>query len=663
MTNIWGFLAQTITATVAAALLLAVKALLADKLSPRWQYGVWAVLAVRLLLPVSTARGVLLPIPLWVETWKSLAEQNLSSAYSAVYTPFSVRWPIPLWTARPESVTDWLFVIYGAGVAAVLLWYALSYLRLRLLLRRGNPVSPEIQAQIQTVCDTYHLRPCRVITAAGLPSAFVCGVVHPVLVLPEGTTPDDKVLLHELLHVKYFDALQGMLWCVLRALHWCNPVLLFIFRRIGNDMESLCDQRVLERLTGEDRRTYGSILLSMANDRYPRSFGTTSLSNGGKNIARRIAAIVRFKKYPKGMQLVSVCVAVAVVLALPLLSGTNRAYAADLYRPGNTGAALTQSLAMTRLQRCTTVAGALDTYAKGLMCQNGIYIAMAAPMSRQEAISGTLRQGGSYWLYSGAEMQNVEQYRGYLVYRLLEQQDGSYTALLAFSAAPLVDAANPGDILRNEDGTNADGCVVIPVRVWQENGWVVEETGPRSIIRDGYLDHLMLSDEVANGCYVGTHESERGTFSLQLSRQYAVSNTAADQSWTSFGQSSFDNTVKPNAAFSSYGGQLHAEYAFHQPESLTDCAYISMELVKLESLTDEPAFSERRPTCSGNWSNSDGNAGCSKNAKWDRDGALSLDSYFAGTLDPDHFKAPAGYAVRIYCDDVVVDEFVMEGVA
>ena len=40
MTDLWSFLLQTLTASGVAALLLAVKALFRDKLSPRWQFGV-----------------------------------------------------------------------------------------------------------------------------------------------------------------------------------------------------------------------------------------------------------------------------------------------------------------------------------------------------------------------------------------------------------------------------------------------------------------------------------------------------------------------------------------------------------------------------------------------------------------------------------------------
>ena len=53
MTNIWSFLLQTLMASVVAVILLVVKKLLEDKLSPRWQYGVWSVLVLRFLVPVN----------------------------------------------------------------------------------------------------------------------------------------------------------------------------------------------------------------------------------------------------------------------------------------------------------------------------------------------------------------------------------------------------------------------------------------------------------------------------------------------------------------------------------------------------------------------------------------------------------------------------------
>ena len=85
MDNLWSVLAQTLALSVAAAVLLAAKRLFLDKLSPRWQYGVWAILALRALLPAGLLGRTLVPAGGWC--WR-----RPGSRWSSPCPPFS---PIP----------------------------------------------------------------------------------------------------------------------------------------------------------------------------------------------------------------------------------------------------------------------------------------------------------------------------------------------------------------------------------------------------------------------------------------------------------------------------------------------------------------------------------------------------------------------------------------
>lgn len=360
MSNLWEFLLQTLTVSLTAGLLLLCKALFRDKLPPRWQYGIWLVLALRILLPVRLDQVVLFPLPLLVETTKTALELPLSSAFLTPWEPLSLHHVLPLYTTAPHSITDWLFCLYGAGVLFCLIWYLVGYIRFRLTLRHGRPISPTMAEAIDRVCEMYRLRACAAVVLPGLHTACICGGLRPVLVLPEDEWDDEHthmVLLHELLHLRYRDGLASIFWCVLRCLHWCNPFLWWVFRQIEGDMEALCDSRVMERLEGEDRRTYGRILLSMATKRYSNTPGTSSIANGTKTIARRIETIARFTRYPKGTETAALCI--AVLLAFPVLAGTTAVYDAEDFTP-DTPYQLQRSLAMTRLHRCSTMAGAID---------------------------------------------------------------------------------------------------------------------------------------------------------------------------------------------------------------------------------------------------------------------------------------------------------------
>lgn len=649
MGNIWEFLLQTLTVSLAAAVLLIVKYLLADKLSPRWQYGVWGLLALRALIPAGTARQVLLPLPVWVDMWKTAAERGLGSAYASPWSSLDAGSVLPLPSGAPRSLTDWLFLVYVLGVLGWLLWKAAAYARLRLVLRRGTPASAEVSARLAAVCEKYGLRSCRAVEVEGLPTAFVCGVIRPVLALPRGGA-DDKVLLHELLHLKYFDAAQGIFWCLIRALHWCDPFMHYVLDRVGNDLESLCDQRVLERLEGEERREYGGILLGMANAKYARAPGTSSISNGGKNISRRIAAIVRFKLYPRGMALASVCI--VLVLAAPLLLGSAGTDIGHMYPNELDG--LDRSLAAARTTRCRTPAAALDTYAKGLIYDNGVFLAAASPFEKHgelyEGMRASRAEGWvAYHYESVPEQYAIDSGSGYLINNLV-CSEGVCEAELILTVNYVADLEN-GGWLKDADGDTLTGLYVVPVRAWKAEGWVVEETGERQFIP---ITDFMVSDPVSLARWGNdilpwrdtvSAERECGTVTLRRNL-YAV---AADAGFGLSGvpQGYSDSIYRPEAVFRTMAELFCVEYT--SGEDALPQSWAKLEMLPLRSADEEYAFD-------GTEYESIGLDPCEGALKAS---ALSEEFRYDTPLLPEPEAKAA--AVRITLGSEVVDEFVMEG--
>ena len=649
MGNIWEFLLQTLTVSLAAAVLLIVKYLLTDKLSPRWQYGVWGLLALRALIPAGTARQVLLPLPVWVDMWKTAAERGLGSAYASPWSPLDAGSVLPLPSGAPRSLTDWLFLVYVLGVLGWLLWKAAAYARLRLVLRRGTPASAEVSARLAAVCEKYGLRSCRAVEVEGLPTAFVCGVIRPVLALPRGGA-DDKVLLHELLHLKYFDAAQGIFWCLIRALHWCDPFMHYVLDRVGNDLESLCDQRVLERLEGEERREYGGILLGMANAKYARAPGTSSISNGGKNISRRIAAIVRFKLYPRGMALASVCI--VLVLAAPLLLGSSGTDIGHMYPNELDG--LDRSLAAARTTRCRTPAAALDTYAKGLIYDNGVFLAAASPFEKHgelyEGMRASRAEGWvAYHYESVPEQYAIDSGSGYLINNLV-CSEGVCEAELILTVNYVADLEN-GGWLKDADGDTLTGLYVVPVRAWEAEGWVVEETGERQFIP---ITDFMVSDPVSLARWGNdilpwrdtvSVERECGTVTLRRNL-YAV---AADAGFGLSGvpQGYSDSVYRPEAVFRTMAELFCVEYT--SGEDALPQSWAKLEMLPLRSADEEYAFD-------GTEYESIGLDPCEGALKAS---ALSEEFRYDAPLLPEPEAKAA--AVRITLGSEVVDEFVMEG--
>lgn len=507
MTDSWSFLLQTLTASGTALLLLLVKAMFRGKLSPRWQFAIWSILGLVLLLPAGLGgRYALMNWPLWLEALKS----QLTGDYTTLIRVWA---PLPLPSARAAG--DWLFWLYLAGVMLLLGRYALAYIRLRRALHREQPTELE---QVRRVAERYSLPCCPAVQVPGLSSAFICGVRRPVLALPADAALDDKVILHELLHLKYHDAAWGLLICLLRCLHWCNPLLWYCGNRAANDLEALCDQRVLERLAGEERRDYGRILLAMATENYASVPGTSAMANGGRNIRRRIEAIAGFKKYSAGLKLPALCV--GLVLAVPLLLGAQAQAVVDdealrfQQGFGNWGKQLT--MASARLKGCGTYAGAFDTYAKSLLVstpQNYYYRALCAPLEAQEHWAEMISKNDGVWYASDFGLPawpNPES--GYLVYNLRQRGD-AYEGLLVLelSGAPEGWAPAPeGHCL----------LAVQTVRVENRAGrWVALPQEDFGVVESRWASLLNTPDDVLPPFC--TYAAEYGDFRLEMKQWYS----------------------------------------------------------------------------------------------------------------------------------------------
>ena len=658
MVNIWEFILQTISVSLVADFLLIIKNIFKDKLTPRWQYGIWVILALRILIPVRADKLVLLPFGVYLEMLKAFVEESLGSGYTNPFTATEPSSVIPRLTSAPTSITDILFVIYIFGIIAFLCYYLIAYIKLRLVLKKGNEISLENKGDLQNFLSENGVKNIKIISVAGVNSAFICGILSPVLVLPFGRETNEKVLLHEIMHLKRLDSLQNILWCILRCLHWCNPFMHYIFNIIGNDMEMLCDQRVLEKLEGEDRREYGVLLLNEVNKKYSRMPGTTSVSNGGKNISKRIEAIVRFKKYPKGMSLVSVCI--AIILSLPCLF-VSAGFSADndIYFP-NTEIKYHKALAYSRINRCTTVAGAIDTYAKSIIDNSGIMLLTASPTEKHEEIIGTLHD--FYKTDEEIDIMTPDGGRPFTVFNIIKTDEDKYSAVLIFS----IDEEDIDDYSEETEYGFGD-TLLIPIEIFKENNsWVVRETGERKKskkpLSGDTINQAVLLEEDVPVLFENVLRGENGTLSVETSIVYQTDYSIIESENISFFTDNigYDRNVHLDADFS--GCQVETKYIYNfEGEDYKKVEHVSMEYtadLNFEFPAKKTYIFEYYGTSSTDGSGATA-YGVNENYEWD--GTIEdsdISSRYDNKVLMEGYKATRKIAV--YIDGKLTDVFTVE---
>ena len=586
MTNIWGFLSQTVEVSFIALIILFLKTILKDKLPPRWQYTVWWVLAVAVFVPAGfDNRYVVRPVQVFLQAVKTLTERKLFSRFTASEKVVFNNSVIPAITATPQSITDWLFVVYVAGIMFFVLRCVFTYFKLGRIMSRADAAGDVLSGQVAEVAQHYKLAVCDVKTVAGITSAFVFGFVKPVLVLPKDACTDDMVILHELLHLKHKDLWQKAVWSLLRILHWPNVFLQYVFNCISNDMESLCDQRVLERLSGERRRDYGRILLSMTNEKYPSAFGTTSISNGAVFISERIKNIARFKKYPQGMEIVSVCI---LFMMTPLV--VNGRQSPEQIRHINYAPADSVIFQMQyeqyKMACCTTPAAAIDAFAKGLMFNTEEFLIAVKPDSVHAA------EFAQPWY---ADINKFESGMLYYVLGMVQQNEDTYTAQLMFK-----------DYVRNSDTDYGTRFFIIPITCVKENGWKVYQSADyQYYYLDGVIDSTFsppATDDYTGGLQA-QHTSGVGEF--RIIANSVSCNDTVDNNWF----------VHPHTDFSSRRIDIYGKLTVNEAcRNFDNIAVVMSVIPDLETTVDRGEFwlsgNSVRTEWSGSSSGPDGASVC-----------------------------------------------------
>ena len=116
-----------------------------------------------------------------------------------------------------------------------------------------------------------------------IPAPFTVGIFHPVIHIPKGFTeqlsvPELKSLaIHELAHVKRYDAPVLSFVTLVRALFFFNPFVWYAASQVATLAEHACDDAVLE--TVDDPVVYAEMLARIAV-KLPKRIVYTAMNPG-----------------------------------------------------------------------------------------------------------------------------------------------------------------------------------------------------------------------------------------------------------------------------------------------------------------------------------------------------------------------------------------------
>ena len=275
------------------------------KKAPKWvNVLLWGIVAARMVFPFSI-ESVLSLIPSAetisptimmeqspsVQTGVPALNHVINPVISGSFTPAPGASANPLQIWIPVLAGIWLF-----GIAALFLYSAVSYWRLR-----------------RKVCEAVILRG-NIYQSEKVCSPFVLGIIRPKIYLPYhmDSREVDHVIAHEQTHIRRKDHWWKPLGFLLLTIHWFNPLMWLSYILLCRDIELACDEKVIRKMSNEQRADYTQALVACSVDR--RLITACPLAFGEIGVKERVKSVMNYKKPAFWIVLASVIVCAVIAV-------------------------------------------------------------------------------------------------------------------------------------------------------------------------------------------------------------------------------------------------------------------------------------------------------------------------------------------------------------
>jgi beta-lactamase regulating signal transducer with metallopeptidase domain len=313
--------------TVVIGVVLAAQWVFRKQLPARWRCGLWALVLVRLVLPVSfqthlsvfnwvggsggweqqsavmAAAGGTAPGETVEEALRAEARRGEGGESTSSGPGSSARSMIKAASGWMSRVGGRVWLSGAIGVGGYLLVSALRFGR---GVRRLRPVTDRVVLDLLEDCkqEMGVRTPLSVVETGCVSSPSLLGFIRPRLLLPMGLLGRFSlselryVFLHELAHVKRGDIALNWAASAALVLHWFNPLVWFALSRMRADRELACDALALSRAREAENQPYGQTIIKLLENfsRPALVPGVAGILENANEMKQRIRMIATFRR-------------------------------------------------------------------------------------------------------------------------------------------------------------------------------------------------------------------------------------------------------------------------------------------------------------------------------------------------------------------------------
>lgn len=316
--------------------------LLDKKFTAKWKCWIWAILALRLILPINTNflhEYISFSVPevnIHHEA-QSVDVQSMDNFQVESETLMKNKEPSAYYSSMTSK--EILFIAWLVGALLFMSYQSLgNYSFRKQVLRWSRPVNnKQIIEQLQEVLHQMQIkRTIHVLVSEKVSSPMMIGLFKPILLFPCESYSKFQlhfIIKHELIHYKRHDIWFKLLLLIANSMHWINPVVYVMRKKANKDIELCCDEEVVKGYSFDYRKEYSNTIIASISLQYRHQTALSTYFNQGANtIKDRLKGVLDMRIKRKGIITFAVIfISILVVSGSLVFNRTKQSEAKDIY--------------------------------------------------------------------------------------------------------------------------------------------------------------------------------------------------------------------------------------------------------------------------------------------------------------------------------------------
>lgn len=338
-------LSLSLSGSILAVIIFALKPFIKHKLAKSIQYYIWLIVLLRLVLPFSFEGSIMNNVFYGGQTSKEISSPSIvmpmngtDKSTNEITNSSSILPNVQENVANgvyngdtdhsryfKDLFNQYALYLWILGVIITLTANLTGYVRFVKYLKQANkPASYEETQLLKSLAKGKNVR---LVRNHFISTPLLIGILRPRIIIPDINFNEcqlKNILLHEITHLRRFDI--GVKWFTMIAtsIHWFNPIMYFIKKEINHASELACDEAVIKDFNSSEKQAYGDTLISVvAEHKYPLGVLQATMCEEKRSLKERLIAIMNHNKKSRFVIIFSVVLLGAIIFGAVYLGAVS----------------------------------------------------------------------------------------------------------------------------------------------------------------------------------------------------------------------------------------------------------------------------------------------------------------------------------------------------